>query len=472
MKITEIRIKGFMGHTDSVVPLGPGLNVITGPTDEGKTTILRVIRWVAFGEPLGDAFRYKVIDPVTKAIIEEADVVAVEIDTSDGVTVSKSRTKAGKTTYRLSTVPEPWEKAEVPPEVMAALGLTKQTFGDFKTSLNFAWQLEAPFILSEPPSVGAKIAGTLAGTEVIDLAIKAVAKDTYAARQERLESEKEIERKEKDLIQYKDLEALAEKMTACEYLVAGIDQALADGDRLAILARKFTAAVDMIVAYSVELDKLANLPILTEDLAAIEVAQARYDRLLTLYGRYDEIGKTLTLLATRLTDYENLELAATLLDLATTGAGRLDKLRNLDAVYGMAQAAAEQADETLAHSKDLDLAAAALTAVQEAVPRLTILTAQAARHDAAAATVARLDAALAYTATTAEAAEKLPIIETAYERLVRLADLQRRYAVKEKTAGTADLHYKAAAKEETTLRDYLGELWASVTACPLCERPM
>ncbi len=180
--INEIFVEGFQSHTNSHFNLGNGLNVITGPSDSGKTAIIRAVRWVAFNEPQGEAFVNESVGHAT---------VAIHLD--NGIIISKHRRK-GKTSYRIQTDPgdegSVFEKSEVPEEVKQLLGITKQTFGDFVTALNFAFQLEAPFLISETPSSGAKVLGKLAGTEAVDLAVKSVSKDTYAARQERLLAEK------------------------------------------------------------------------------------------------------------------------------------------------------------------------------------------------------------------------------------------------------------------------------------------
>ena len=56
MKIQEVTIEGYQSHTNSTFCLSPGLTVITGPSDAGKTAIIRALRWFAFNEPTGEAF--------------------------------------------------------------------------------------------------------------------------------------------------------------------------------------------------------------------------------------------------------------------------------------------------------------------------------------------------------------------------------------------------------------------------------
>jgi exonuclease SbcC len=168
--ITDVTIRGFQSHINSAFRLSSGLTVITGPTDSGKTAIIRAIRWVAFNEPAGDGF-------VNEAV-GEAEVV---INHDNGMIITKRRKKGGRTVYKLND--QTFEQADVPPEITAALGMARQTFGDFEAALNFAFQLEAPFLISEPPSAGAKVLGVIAGTEIVDLAIKATSRNTHAARE-------------------------------------------------------------------------------------------------------------------------------------------------------------------------------------------------------------------------------------------------------------------------------------------------
>ncbi len=121
------------------------------------------------------------------ATVGEA-VVTLFLDS--GAVITKRRRK-GKTSYLLQLSPDDegslYEKSEVPDEVKNMLQIDKQRFGDFESSLNFAFQLDAPFLISETASAGAKILGKLAGTECVDLAIKGISKDTHASTDRTIE---------------------------------------------------------------------------------------------------------------------------------------------------------------------------------------------------------------------------------------------------------------------------------------------
>lgn len=49
MKIQEVTIEGYQSHTNSTFRLSPGLTVITGPSDAGKTAIIRALSCEAAG---------------------------------------------------------------------------------------------------------------------------------------------------------------------------------------------------------------------------------------------------------------------------------------------------------------------------------------------------------------------------------------------------------------------------------------
>ena len=103
MKIQEVTIEGYQSHTNSTFRLSPGLTVITGPSDAGKTAIIRALRWFAFNEPTGEAFLHTIRNP-DGSVKEAVDQVKVSVTFDNGITITKTRRK-GKTTYTHSAFP-------------------------------------------------------------------------------------------------------------------------------------------------------------------------------------------------------------------------------------------------------------------------------------------------------------------------------------------------------------------------------
>ena len=55
--ITNLHILNFQSHKDTSLDFAPGVNVIVGASDSGKTAILRALRWLIWNRPSGEAFR-------------------------------------------------------------------------------------------------------------------------------------------------------------------------------------------------------------------------------------------------------------------------------------------------------------------------------------------------------------------------------------------------------------------------------
>lgn len=296
--ISAIFIEGFQSHTNSYFNLGNGLNVITGPSDSGKTAALRAVRWVAFNEPQGEAFVNESVGQAT---------VAIHLDT--GIIISKNRRK-GKASYRIQTDPgdegSVFEKSEVPEEVKQLLGITKQTFGDFTTALNFAYQLEAPFLISETPSSGAKVLGKLAGTEAVDLAVKSVSKDTYAARQERLLAEKEIERLAGSLLEYLDVDDKAEQLKKAESLMEYVEETHKKKEALKEVAQTYESRKQKYIAAFEIAKRLEDVPGLIQILEQTEKDQQRLKTLLDLQKRYESLSTVKKTLTERIKQFDGL----------------------------------------------------------------------------------------------------------------------------------------------------------------------
>ena len=51
--ITKIEIKNFQSHKNTVLEFDKGVNVICGESDNGKSAVIRAIRWVVENYPQG-----------------------------------------------------------------------------------------------------------------------------------------------------------------------------------------------------------------------------------------------------------------------------------------------------------------------------------------------------------------------------------------------------------------------------------
>jgi DNA repair protein SbcC/Rad50 len=462
--IASMKIEGFQSHVESALNLGAGLNVITGPSGAGKTAIIRAIKWVAFNEPQGEAF-------VNEAVGE----AVVTITLTSGQIITKRRRK-GKTSYLLQITEDDegsvYEKSEVPDDVKRWLQIEKQTFGDFETALNFSYQLDAPFLISETPSAGAKILGKLAGTESVDLAIKGISKDTYGSRQDRANAEKDIERIAGSMLAYAHIDDAKEAVDLAEMLLEQIETNNTKYEGLKEARNIYEAMQDRLVKISATLDRLAIVPQLEEDLKNIEEAQRRYDLLLDLYARYNYLAKTVERLEEKLAAYYGVQEAAEAVEVITKEAERLTLFTSLSTAYQKYTEDYSKTLDVLLKVKDLPAAYVDLGQVEtdlQLANDLKLLKAEFGN------VTRRAEIALERVESFQGLTEGEALLRSTDEALARytlLKDLSNSYEMKafhdrraHSALSLAEIELEDAQKEEAAAWEAAGGI------CPLCEQP-
>jgi len=128
--INKVSIKNFQSHVDTVFELTPGVNVITGTSDHGKSAIMNALKWLIWNKPLGDELRNW----------NGGDMI-VSVDLAEGITITKTKTKS-QNFYQINDN-EPLVGADVPEEVQKILNISEK--------INFHQQLNLPFLMTESP---------------------------------------------------------------------------------------------------------------------------------------------------------------------------------------------------------------------------------------------------------------------------------------------------------------------------------
>ncbi|MGE5404812.1 MAG: AAA family ATPase [Candidatus Saccharibacteria bacterium] len=213
--IKSIRLKNFQSHRDSSFELSPGLNIIVGPSDQGKSAVIRALRWVMYNEPRGAAF-----------IRSGESRTEVKIVLSNGTVVERIRDESGKVNRYLLEVPgeEPqvFERfnKEVPLEIRKALGISKLVVDrDRSLEINLSRQLEGPFLMEESGATRSKVLGRVANLHIIDAAQRDVLRDANTFSQEASRLDTEIKEIEGQLESFADIEMHEETLTTAERLI-------------------------------------------------------------------------------------------------------------------------------------------------------------------------------------------------------------------------------------------------------------
>ena len=150
--IKSIHIQNFQSHANTKLEFSPGVNVIVGTSDSGKTAIIRALRWVRWNRPSGDAFRSKWGGGTS---------VLVECEEAE---VSRIKDKSDKFLLRPKGRDEMEFKAfgtNVPEEIVALLNLDE---------INLQSQHDAPFLISDTPGAVAAHFNKVAHLDKIDIA--------------------------------------------------------------------------------------------------------------------------------------------------------------------------------------------------------------------------------------------------------------------------------------------------------------
>jgi exonuclease SbcC len=205
-QIKKIIIDNFQCHDYTVIkPAGNGLTVITGPTDYGKSAVVRALRWLFYNRPQGDDFiRHGQTECIVTVVLEN-DLAVMRRRTS-----SLNQYWICEGDYE-----EVYEGFgnNVPLQVQQVLGVYSYDVAGETLNLNIARQLSGPFLGSSITApTRAKILGKLAGTEVIDKANKELGTDIYRSGQKQKSLEEDIEKYNLKIEKYSWVKPLGETL--------------------------------------------------------------------------------------------------------------------------------------------------------------------------------------------------------------------------------------------------------------------
>ena len=156
-KLKRVVIENFQCHKKTVIePSLEGLTVITGPTDHGKSAIVRAMKWLLYNRPLGTDF-----------IRHGQTECKVTFEFADGTIVQRRRTTSLNQYYVNGQLYEGFGNG-VPLEVQQATGVYIYEVADQTLNLNVSEQLAGPFLgssISAP--LRARILGKLPALKIL-----------------------------------------------------------------------------------------------------------------------------------------------------------------------------------------------------------------------------------------------------------------------------------------------------------------
>ncbi len=149
--IEKLKLKNFQRHERLEIKLDPKVTAITGPSDVGKSSVLRALRWLSMNRPMGVGY-----------IREGCDDVQVSVKVDGETRVQRRRDKT-KNSYRIKQQGVSWSYnaigSDVPEDVGNVLNLGAE---------NFQGQHDPPFWFGLSGSEVAKALNKIVDLSAID----------------------------------------------------------------------------------------------------------------------------------------------------------------------------------------------------------------------------------------------------------------------------------------------------------------
>lgn len=195
MSLSKVEIKNFQSHKHSVLNLSPGVNVIVGTSDSGKSAIIRALKWVLYNQPLGDSFRS----------IWGGDT-SVELTFEDEVKVTRYKSDKSNS-YFLDKVRLDAIGTGVPETVKKYLRVEE---------INIQQQLDSPFLLSNSSGEVSSYLNRLIRLDKIDSSLSFVSSEIFNTKKEIEYKEREFEKVSQKLEEYKELDRIEQELEVLE----------------------------------------------------------------------------------------------------------------------------------------------------------------------------------------------------------------------------------------------------------------
>jgi len=290
--IKRLSLDQFQSHQLSHFEFDPGLNVIVGPSDSGKSAVLRALRWVLYNEPRGVEF--------VRAGARECRVTVVMSDGAEivrEVLVSKS---AARHRYLIKQPNQDTQVYEafgttIPVEVTLAHGMPEVWLDtDKQVSLSIGSQLEGPFLLTETGSTRARAIGRLLGVHVVDAALRGTHRDLRNLKSTVSATERDISRLEQEMPRFADLADQEKRLLQAQSLLDRADLA----NQRAVRLREIRTELQQLASEEIRLTaQLVQLDQPNQDaesiLVEVEQRHARLRQLTPLSAQAQEVSSHL-----------------------------------------------------------------------------------------------------------------------------------------------------------------------------------
>jgi exonuclease SbcC len=369
-EIKSIRIANFQSHEQTYIELCGGLNVFVGESRNGKTSILRALRWLYFNEPRGDRF-----------IRAGKKCCEVEVTLVDGTRVLRirddSRKVNGYILYEPGKDEQPFSKfnKEVPLEIQRALGVSKLWLDkDTAIELNFSRQMDAAFMVSDSPPKRAKIIGRVVNLHIIDSANRTACNDLNNAKRRKDELDADLKSLEKKMVAFDDLPEQEIVLSKAQELVSQANALKTKADKLQEILDNIIRVQSAIEDNNQCLLILSKIEDAETILQKLRFEQNRVTALDEVLSKINASKQELESKNQLLDKLSKLETVFTLVETMKMESSRLSNLEAVEQQINTTQLNLGKHRETLSRLQSLDTVETYCTEISEKINLIKQLT--------------------------------------------------------------------------------------------------
>lgn len=325
--IKKVILENFQSHKYTEMEFDSSLNVIVGPSDQGKSAIIRALKWALYNEPSGDFF-----------IREGERECSVTIIFSDNTKIKRYRSKSKNSYYLYDQYGK--EKifegfgTQIPQEIVEATSIRKVPLDSGQTSsINIGEQLEGPFLLSEKNSTRANAIGRLVGVHIVDDALKDTLKDIRNLNIKKKSYEETLEVLYVNLEDYAYLEDLINRIKELDEIKQSIYNNRQKLEKLVFLQNdlnKLNNEIKLLEDYLIKLKDIDKIKVIGQKLSQ------KINRHIYLNNNYNKLNHIETQIkhnSNLLKQLENTSKVENLLENIYIYNNKIDKLYKLSTNY-------------------------------------------------------------------------------------------------------------------------------------------
>lgn len=189
--IKNLKISNFQSHKESKLEFSEGINVITGPSNNGKTAILRALNWVVTNRPQGLSFKSSFADK------KESCKVTLEIN--NNIITREKNTSINQ--YQVGSSNFDTIGNDVPSEVLTAINLSE---------INISNQFDKHFLLMDSAGEVGRTINKIVKLDNIDELISNLTSKINSTSKEITFKKEDLDKLYVNLEKFKDFDKIEE----------------------------------------------------------------------------------------------------------------------------------------------------------------------------------------------------------------------------------------------------------------------